>query len=194
MSSSSFQKVEMRTSSLTGNALAWAVGETEGMDMYIKPGQYGSGPGVFANISGRAVRWWPDQDAAQAWPLLVKHGRRVRLHLDFECNGASYLEAGIRCGHTAGDMLTAAMRALVSIKLGPVALIPAELLPHRSYTTRPGESVMGIALRELNHSPSWTEIRDLNADRFPGMGPHDYYPPGTVLVMPALAMPEGAKP
>ncbi|OLU15362.1 hypothetical protein BVH01_16210 [Pseudomonas sp. PA1(2017)] len=178
------QLVEMQTSTLTGGALAWAVGTAEGLDLYIKPGQYGSGPGVFANINGRATRWWPDQDAAQAWPLLEKHGRRVRLHLDFQCNGASYLEAGIRGGHTANDMLTAAMRTIVSMKIGPVALIPAQLLPLRTYTTNPGESVMGIAMRELKDEKRWPEIRDLNAEAHPGMGPHDYYPVGTVLAMP----------
>ncbi|UQY33786.1 DUF2591 domain-containing protein [Pseudomonas fulva] len=175
---------ELPTSTLTGAALAWAVGTAEGLDLYIKPGQYGSGAGLFANINGRATRWWPERDAAQAWPLLEKHGRRVRLHLDFQCNGASYLEAGIRCGHTARDMLTAAMRAIVSIKLGPVAVIPAELLPHRSYTTNPGESVMGIAMRELKDEKRWKEIRDLNAEAHPNMGPHDYYPVGTLLAMP----------
>ncbi|XXF10167.1 DUF2591 family protein [Pseudomonas sp. D2-3] len=175
---------ELPTSTLTGAALAWAVGTAEGLDLYIKPGQYGSGAGVFANINGRATRWWPESDAAQAWPLLVKHGRRVRLRLDFQCNGASYLEAGIRCGHTASDMLTAAMRTLVSIKLGPVVMIPAELLPHRSYTTNPGESVMGIAMRELKDEKRWKEIRDLNAEAHPNMGPHDYYPVDTVLAMP----------
>lgn len=188
------QLAEAQTSTLTGTALAWAVGSAEGLGLYIKPGQYGSGPGVFANINGRATRWWPDRDAAQAWPLLLKHGRRVRLHLDFQCNGASYLEAGIRCGHTANDILTAAMRAIVSMKLGRFAQIPAELLPVPTYTTNPGESLLGIALRELNHGPGWSEIRDLNADRFPDMGPHDYYPPGTVLVLPALAMPGATEP
>ncbi|SDF23543.1 phage protein NinX family protein [Phytopseudomonas seleniipraecipitans] len=178
------QLTEVQTSTLTAGSLAWAVGTAEGLDMYIKPGQYGSAPGVFANISGRAIRWWPEQDAAQAWPLLVKHGRRERLHLDFQCNGASYLEAGIRCGHKARDMLTAAMRAIVSMQLGPVALIPAELVPQRTYTTNPGESVMGIALRELKDEKRWTEIRDHNAEAHPDMGPHDYYPVGTVLAMP----------
>ncbi|WP_425327639.1 LysM peptidoglycan-binding domain-containing protein [Pseudomonas nitroreducens] len=53
-----------------------------------------------------------------------------------------------------------------------------------AYITQPGESVMGIALRQLKDEDRWPEIRDLNADRFADMGPHDYYPPGTVLNMP----------
>lgn len=54
-----------------------------------------------------------------------------------------------------------------------------------SYTTRPAESVAGIALRQLGDESRWVEIRDLNAHAFPGIGPHDYYPVGTVLRMPA---------
>ena len=54
-----------------------------------------------------------------------------------------------------------------------------------TYTTNSGESLMGIANRELRSSGRWTEIRDLNAHAFPDMGPHDYYPVGTVLRMPA---------
>lgn len=58
------------------------------------------------------------------------------------------------------------------------------------YETLPGESLMGIALRQLKDESRWTEIRDLNADRFPDMGPHDYYPLGTALLLPTLARPE----
>lgn len=54
-----------------------------------------------------------------------------------------------------------------------------------SYTTRPAEAVAGIALRQLGDESRWVEIRDLNAHAFPGIGPHDYYPVGTVLRMPA---------
>lgn len=55
--------------------------------------------------------------------------------------------------------------------------------PHL-YTTRPGESVMGIALRQLKNEKRWPEIIKLNEDRFADVGPHDYYPVGTVLVLP----------
>lgn len=64
------QLTEVQTSTLTGPALAWAVGTAERLDMYIKPGQYGSGPGVFANISGRAIRWKPEEDWSQTGPLI----------------------------------------------------------------------------------------------------------------------------
>lgn len=53
-----------------------------------------------------------------------------------------------------------------------------------TYTTTPGESVMGIAFRQLDDERRWGEIEFLNADRFPNIVPHSYYPVGTVLKMP----------
>ena len=117
-----------RTSHLSGRALAYAVAKATSQPLEILPSEYGTGPRLFAKQGLEIVRYRPDLDPAQAWPLLVKYGRRCRLHLDFQCNGASYLEAGIRTGHTANDMLTAAMRALVSHLLGPQVDIPTELL------------------------------------------------------------------
>ncbi len=52
-----------------------------------------------------------------------------------------------------------------------------------TYVTQPGDSTMGIALRQLRDQARWTDIRDLNAEAFPEMGPHDYFPVGTLLVI-----------
>ncbi len=52
-----------------------------------------------------------------------------------------------------------------------------------TYVTQPGDSTMGIALRQLRDESRWTDIRDLNVDAFPDMGPHDYFPVGTLLVI-----------
>lgn len=119
----------VRTSTLKGTALAHAVAQAGHLKMFILPSEYATGPRLFVtHNNGKVERWWPDQDAGQAWPLLCKHGRRIRLELHFHDHAASYLEAGIRCGHTANDMLTAALRALVSHHLGPTVEIPTELL------------------------------------------------------------------
>ena len=59
-----------------------------------------------------------------------------------------------------------------------------EAAPARRYKTQPGESAMGIALRQLGNESRWQEIIDLNSERFPEQGPHDYYPIGTDLTMP----------
>ena len=64
-----------------------------------------------------------------------------------------------------------------------------QAVQYSSYSTSPGESVAGIALRQLGDKSRWLEIRDLNAQAFPDMGPNDYYPVGTKLVMPQSAAP-----
>ena len=53
------------------------------------------------------------------------------------------------------------------------------------YVTEPGESLKGIAARQLKDASRWEEIRDINAADFPDMGPHDYYPVGSSLRIPA---------
>lgn len=60
---------------------------------------------------------------------------------------------------------------------------------YRTYTTTPGEAVAGISLRQLGDESRWVEVRDLNAHAFPDIGPHDYYPVGTELRLPALSAP-----
>ena len=75
--------------------------------------------------------------------------------------------------------------------LGPLSPAAPVVQAERygSYVTTPGESVAGIAARQLGDQSRWIEIRDLNALEFPDMGPHDYYPVGTKLVMPKSAPP-----
>lgn len=52
------------------------------------------------------------------------------------------------------------------------------------YVTNPGESLMGIAARQLGAASRWPEIQNINGALFPEMGPHDYYPVGTTLRLP----------
>ncbi|WP_058127832.1 hypothetical protein [Pseudomonas aeruginosa] len=56
-----------------------------------------------------------------------------------------------------------------------------------SYTTRPAESLAGIALRQLKDESRWVEIRDINAHALPDMQSHSYYPAGTMIKLPAAA-------
>lgn len=53
-----------------------------------------------------------------------------------------------------------------------------------SYITNPGESLKGMAARQLKDSSRWVEIRDINAVKYPDMGPHDYYPAGADIWLP----------
>ena len=52
------------------------------------------------------------------------------------------------------------------------------------YTTNPGESIAGIALRQLGDEKRWQEVRELNEYQHPGMVATDYYPPGTLIIIP----------
>lgn len=70
------------------------------------------------------------------------------------------------------------------LKAHKEALIEKDHSPQPIYKTEPGESVVGIALRQLGNEELWLDIVELNSDRFPEMLPHSYYPPGTVLKLP----------
>lgn len=52
-----------------------------------------------------------------------------------------------------------------------------------TYTTKPAESVMGIALRQCGNEDAWRQILAWNP-RFEFLASCDYFPVGTVLVMP----------
>jgi hypothetical protein len=52
-----------------------------------------------------------------------------------------------------------------------------------TYTTKPAESVMGIALRQCGNEDAWRQILAWNP-RFESLASCDYFPVGTVLVMP----------
>ena len=54
----------------------------------------------------------------------------------------------------------------------------------RTYTTQPGESVMGIALRQCGNEMEWRHILACNPE-FARMLPHEYFPVGTVLTLPS---------
>lgn len=69
----------------------------------------------------------------------------------------------------------------------PNPIAPAESgQPIRTHTTQPGESVMGIALRQCGNEAEWRHILACNP-KFADLLPSDYFPVGTVLTLPLLA-------
>ncbi|WP_248769660.1 hypothetical protein [Pseudomonas sp. MWU12-2345] len=132
-----------------------------------------------------AVPGWVDD------PLLDDVTRFAAARL---CLGAGALMRRFRIGAPRARYLMMALderRLLLSyLRGGRVARVN----PHAwgalyaygrvEYVTNPGESVMGIAARNLKDARRWQEIRDINAASFPDMGPHDYYPVGTKLRLP----------
>jgi hypothetical protein len=71
-------------------------------------------------------------------------------------------------------------RAALATTEATDAIAPTE----RTYTTQPGESVAGIALRQCGNEAEWRHILACNP-QFADMLPHEYFPVGTVLTMPA---------
>lgn len=65
---------------------------------------------------------------------------------------------------------------------------PAFPAPARTYTTQAGESVAGIALRQCGNEAEWRGILECNP-KFEDLLPNDYFPVGTVLMLPANAAP-----
>jgi hypothetical protein len=67
-------------------------------------------------------------------------------------------------------------RAIEAYETAPAALT-------RTYTTQPGESVGGIALRQCGDEKAWRNILACNPT-FADLLPHEYFPVGTVLMLP----------
>jgi nucleoid-associated protein YgaU len=72
------------------------------------------------------------------------------------------------------------MKTALESLAGAVRKIPNQ----NAYTTKPAESLAGIALRELGDESRWVEIAKLNEEMFPDMRRSDYYPCGAVIELP----------
>lgn len=88
---------------------------------------------------------------------------------------------------SAGSLWNGPREGFVPLYAAPVAQAQHSVPAYVSYTTRPAESLAGIALRQLKDESRWVEIRDINAHAFPDMQSHSYYPAGTVIKLPAAA-------
>jgi hypothetical protein len=53
-----------------------------------------------------------------------------------------------------------------------------------THKTECAESVAGIALRKLGDEKLWVNIARLNSLEFPEISANDYYPVGTILLLP----------
>ncbi|MBF8806680.1 phage protein NinX family protein [Pseudomonas asiatica] len=126
--------IEVRVSNLSGEALGWAVGKAEGLDVYLEPPGYNGVPWrVFARYQGEVIvhtkRYNPWEDWALGGPLIEKH--MVSLHCpqstDDVWAGWVITDKGEFC--QAGDSAPiAACRAIVAAKLGDTVQVPKELL------------------------------------------------------------------
>lgn len=132
--------IEVKTADLVGEALGWAVGKAEGLNLELVPPQYGNPWRVFARYQGQAIehtkRYNPWEDWALGGPLIERidpEERRVPKVLGGGRVAEVWVDLGdgdARAGFGSGEnRLIAATRAYVAAKLGDTVQVPKELMP-----------------------------------------------------------------
>lgn len=126
--------IEVKTVGLAGEALGWAVGKAEGLDLVMAPPQYGNPWRVFARYQAIATehikRFNPWEDWALGGALVDRHQGSTQ-HCpglaDEVCYSGGPAGAGVWLyGPTA---LVAFCRGFVNYKLGDTVQVPKELMP-----------------------------------------------------------------
>ncbi|GLO24434.1 phage protein NinX family protein [Pseudomonas putida] len=124
--------IEVKTADLAGEALGWAVGKAEGLDLFLEPPGYNGVPWrVFARyratVTERTDRYNPWEDWAPGGLLIQKYRVGFGLYSDsfFAVTGLDDMP-GDADGPTH---LIAACRAVVAAKLGDTVQVPKELMP-----------------------------------------------------------------
>jgi hypothetical protein len=126
------QLEEVKTADLSGEALGWAVGKAEGLEVLLAPPEYGNPWRVFARyratVTERTERFNPWEDWALGGPLIDKY------EADFQWARPGMLRAFVSVGQSVGmaraeTHLLASGRAIVAAKLGDTVQVPKELMP-----------------------------------------------------------------
>jgi len=121
--------IEVKTADLAGEALGWAIGKAEGLDVFLAPPEYGNPWRVFtryrATVTERTERYNPWEDWASGGDLIEKYRVGFGLYSDsfFAVTGLNDL-SGDADGSTH---LIAACRAIVAARLGDTVQVPKEL-------------------------------------------------------------------
>lgn len=134
--------IEVKTADLAGEALGWAVGKAEGLDVYLEPPGYNAVPWrVFARYQGQAIehakRFNPWEDWALGGPLTVKyqvslipeaHEVHEGAEMSERWRASVYYRAGEHYGTDYCDAaLIAACQAVVATEFGDTVQVPKEL-------------------------------------------------------------------
>ncbi|MCW2272434.1 DUF2591 domain-containing protein [Pseudomonas sp. JUb96] len=123
--------IEVKTADLVGEALGWAVGKAEDLEVLLAPPIYGNPWRVFVRYTGevtiRQVRYNPWEDWAVGGQLIQKYRVGFGLYSNsfFAVTGLDDI-SGDADGSTH---LIAACRAVVTAKLGNAVPVPQELIP-----------------------------------------------------------------
>ncbi|MDP5429931.1 LysM peptidoglycan-binding domain-containing protein [Pseudomonas aeruginosa] len=132
-----------------------------------------------------------DESDGDRWKLRSERDAALARvsELDKQCRDDVARALGLRPNEERGfawSYLLASIKACVKVSEN-TAQAQHSVPAYVNYTTRPAESLAGIALRQLKDESRWVEIRDINAHAFPNMQSHSYYPAGTVIKLPAAA-------
>ena len=146
--------IEVKTADLAGEALGWAVGIAEGLELHLEPPHYGNGWLVFSiyrgEVTERCKRWNPWEDWALGGPLIEKYKVSLSpptsaVHRNFgymdKRNG--YYESGFWGSTIFGrerkhrrtafnhpdNPLIVAMQAIAQFELGDTVQVPKVLAP-----------------------------------------------------------------
>lgn len=129
--------IEVKTADLSGEALGWAVGKAEGLDLHLEPPGYNGVPWrVFArhrgDVTEQSKRYNPWEDWALGGPLVET--REITIQ-------PSAWDWQRKCVLWRGQQedenrffehvtpLVAAMRAVAHARLGNTVNVPKELMP-----------------------------------------------------------------
>ncbi|RPW57769.1 hypothetical protein IPC740_11820 [Pseudomonas aeruginosa] len=141
-------------------------------------------------IAGSAGSLWngPREGFVPLYAAPVAQAQQLH-DLDKQCRDDVARALGLRPSQERGFAWSYLLSSIKScVKASEDAAQAQHSVPaYVSYTTRPAESLAGIALRQLKDESRWVEIRDINAHTFPDMQSHSYYPAGTVIKLPAAA-------
>ncbi|WP_336334671.1 DUF2591 domain-containing protein [Pseudomonas putida] len=126
--------IEVKTADLAGEALGWAVGKAEGLDVFLAPPEYGNPWRVFARYQGEAIvhtkRFNPWEDWALGGPLMDKRQALVGTYqipgLADKASARLHHEDQV-LWHSGETALIAICRAIVATKFGDVVQVPKEL-------------------------------------------------------------------
>ncbi|MCE0778875.1 DUF2591 domain-containing protein [Pseudomonas sp. NMI542_15] len=146
--------IEVKTAELAGEALGWAIGKAEGLDVFLAPPEYGNPWRVFARRQAAATehtkRYNPWEDWALGGPLIEKYqvslsppASAVHRNFGYMDKRNGYYESGLWSStifgkerkhrrtafHHPNNPLIVAMQAIAQFELGDIVQVPKELIP-----------------------------------------------------------------
>ncbi|WP_145257062.1 phage protein NinX family protein [Pseudomonas sp. DE0157] len=131
--------IEVETTDLAGEALGWAVGKAEGLELELEPPHYGASWRVFARhrytATEEAKRYNPWEDWSLGGNLIDKYSAMIRGYPNqmYESLAIARVRiSGALAWQSGQTPLIALCRVIVAAKVGDIVQVPKELMvgPH----------------------------------------------------------------